>query len=245
MRLIYVSDLHLRAEDDETGRRFLNFLREVPRKGDSLVLGGDIFDLMVGAKSTYLRKYPRFFERLSQLVRGGTIVYYLEGNHDFHLQGLLPPEVHLKTDDFSLDWNGKKIWITHGDMIDPEDRGYRLLRKVTRSLLFKLLLKCVPGFVVDAIGAWSSRQSRKYHDVFEIGERRGRRLRELFFAFSSDRIAQGSDFVLAGHSHLPDQKQIDSGGRRGEYVNLGFSNRFLPFASLTEGANSFVIDHYL
>lgn len=244
MRLIYVSDLHLREETDDAFRRFLDFLREVPGDGDTLVLGGDIFDLMIGAKQTYREKYAGFFRRMESLIERGTVVYYLEGNHDFHLHGLVPGGVILKTDDFSFDWGGKKIWVTHGDMIDPEDKGYRLLRRITRSLPFEIFLKSVPGSAVDAIGAWSSRQSRKYHDVYEMSGERSLRLRELFYSFASEKVGEGYDFVLAGHSHLEDKRPVAAKGRKGEYLNLGFSASFLPYAALAEGAESFSVRRY-
>lgn len=244
MRLIYLSDLHLCSEADESCRRFLSFLREIPGAKDTLILGGDIFDLVIGNKKIYRKSFPGFFQQVSSLIKGGTQIYYLEGNHDFHLRGLLPPEVTLKTDDFTVEWGGKKIWITHGDMIDSEDHGYRILRGITRSLPFKVLLKFIPGSAVHLIGAWSSRQSRKRHDVYDISDERSRRLRDLFYTFSMNRIGNGYDFVLAGHSHLDDQKHLAAGGRKGEYLNLGFSRLFLPYAILTEGAQSFTVKRY-
>lgn len=239
MSLLYVSDLHLRAPDSKKCTRFAAFLREVPATGDTLVLGGDIFDLLVGDKKHFREKYAVIREELQALAAKGVEIHYLEGNHDFHLGSFLPG-AKIQADEFPLDWGGKKIWVAHGDMIDPEDTGYHFLRKTTRSPPFRVFLSLVPGALVGAIGDWSSRQSRKYHDIGDISSARRERLRALYKSFSETKIAEGYDFVLIGHSHIADQLRLG----RGEYLNLGFAEDQIPYGVLAQGADSFAVKKY-
>jgi UDP-2,3-diacylglucosamine hydrolase len=243
MRLIYVSDLHLRDLSEEKTQRFVAFLKSIPSAGDILILGGDIFDLLIGNKAFFRRKFQDVCVALAELKAKNISIHYLEGNHDFHIRDFFSGLI-THPEEFQLEWQGKKIWIAHGDLIDPEDRGYRFLRFVTRSLPLRLLLLLIPGAFLDAIGRWSSRQSRKYHDVYEVSEERKQRLQKLYSEFAKSKIAQGSDFVLVGHSHLEDQLSLESGGKKGEYLNLGFSAKEIPYAVLLPESKSFSVKKY-
>jgi UDP-2,3-diacylglucosamine hydrolase len=218
-------------------RRFCSFLAQFPARGDFLVLGGDIFDLFVGNKPAMQRKFADVLSSVRGCAERGVEVHYLEGNHDFHLSGVFghQEKLHFHADDFELVAGGNRIWISHGDLIDHEDHGYRFLRAATRSLPFRVFLWAVPGQAVEAIGSWSSRQSRKYHDSEKIDKAGQGRLRALYLEFARAKIRAGFHHVLVGHSHLRDQIAVSEGKLSGEYVNLGFSSDLLPFAVLEAG----------
>lgn len=241
MRAFFLSDLHLRSGDDDASRRFARFLREVPAAGDTLILGGDIFDLFVGNKPVFRRKFAEVLASLCALAGRGVRVYYLEGNHDFHVRGVFgeEPGVKVRADEFSLEWQGRRLLISHGDLIDPEDRAYRLLRAVTRHPLFRAFVCLFPGAWIDAIGNASSKKSREYNHTDAGGEAGRARLRRLYLDFARAKVAEGFDHVLVGHSHLRDQITIEAAEKTGEYVNLGFSARELLYACLEEGAPAF------
>lgn len=241
MRVFFLSDLHLRSGTDDASRRFARFLREVPAAGDTLILGGDIFDLFVGNKPVFRRKFAEVLAALGALAGRGARVYYLEGNHDFHVRGVFQgePGLEVLTDEFSLDLHGKQILVSHGDLIDPDDHGYRLLRKVTRHPLFRAFVGIFPGAWINAIGNASSKKSREYNHTDAGGEAGRARLRKLYLDFARAKVAEGFDHVLVGHSHLRDQVVIETPDKTGEYVNLGFSSRELLYACLEPGAQAF------
>jgi UDP-2,3-diacylglucosamine hydrolase len=230
MHFLFTSDLHLQDGNTPQSERFIRFLNEVPQSGDVLVLGGDIFDLFVGNKSIFQTRFSKVLEAIQSLIIKGVRVYYLEGNHDFQFNGTIPESENFKIlkNDFSLEVFGKKIWISHGDLIDPEDRGYRFLRWFTRTPFIQILIKILPGNLIDMVGNRSSQSSRKYNDR-RVNDKTKKRLRSLYFAFADQKIAAGFEYVLVGHSHIKDFRK----NLGGYYINLGFSAEHVNFAQIS------------
>jgi UDP-2,3-diacylglucosamine hydrolase len=237
VKIFYLSDLHLRSPEEPRAQGLCRFLEIFPQAGDVVIFGGDIFDLFVGNKAVLRQRFADILLGIAGCASRGVEVHYLEGNHDFLLQGVFGDQagVHLHDGDFSLEKEGVKIWVSHGDLIDPEDRGYRFLRAVTRSLPFRLFLAAVPGSLVGALGEWSSRQSRKYNNAETIDHGRREKIRALYLDFAKARISSGFRHVLIGHSHLPDHVSLSGSGNSGEYLNLGFSSSGLDYAVLEAG----------
>lgn len=244
MRIFFLSDLHISHGLDSASTRFEAFLRELPKTGDALILGGDVFDLFIGDKEVFRQKFAGVISAIRVAAESGVTVYYLEGNHDFHIGAVFNglPGLNIKTDEFNIALGGRKITVSHGDMIDPEDTGYRFLRFITRHPLFKLLIRVVPGSWIDGIGNRSSHKSREYNSAARDANQD--RLRGLYLGFARAKVREGSQHVLVGHSHLRDQVLIEEDGKSGEYVNVGFTPGPLAYAVLENGAENFSIKEY-
>lgn len=239
MSVFYVSDLHLGSGAGPAAVRFVDFLRRKPVAGDVLLMGGDIFDLYLGDKRVFREKYANLLAAIALAAGRGVRVVFLEGNHDFHLEKVFRAcGAETYPESFGLILQGRRIWLSHGDRIDPEDRGYHLLRFVTRSWPFRCLLHFLPGSWIEWIGGASSRTSRQYNRTDRLGPERKARLRELFLGYARERVSEGWQHVLVGHSHLRDQVSLGEGG---EYVNLGFVADHLPYAVLEPGSSAFAL----
>ncbi len=245
MNVFFVSDLHLTSDDPQAINRFASFVKTLPQPNDVLILGGDIFDLFIGAKEIFQAKFHRALEAIRQAAQGGVKVYYLEGNHDFYLAKVFADHqnIEVRAEDFPLELNGKKFFISHGDRIDPEDTGYHFLRFVTRSGWFRILVDIVPGVWIERIGNRSSQESRKYNNPQKGGPENQQRLRALYLDFAKEKIREGAQHVLVGHSHLRDQILVEEGGTKGEYLNLGFSSDLI-YGVLGGGADRFQVKKY-
>ena len=226
MSVFFLSDLHLRSPRDRVAQLLLKFLRELPGQGDTLILGGDLFDLFVGNKTAFTEPFAELLKEIRELSPKGVEVHYAEGNHDFQLKDVFEPRVKIHADSFALEVAGKKIWVAHGDRIDPEDRGYHLLRFVTRSMPVRALIDHLPNKVLRGLGEWSSRQSRKYNNADRLEPYVIARTKKLFRDYAKARWSEGYDWVFLGHSHLADH------WREGEksYINLGYSDEALLYA---------------
>jgi UDP-2,3-diacylglucosamine hydrolase len=241
MRVFFLSDLHLADGESSSTKRFEKFLRKEPSAGDLLILGGDIFDLFVGDKEIFRRRFEGVLSAINSLPDRGVTIYYLEGNHDFHLAGVFSPEVNLVENAFSVSVNGRDIWVAHGDLIDPDDRGYRFLRWFTRLAPMRWLVRALPGAWIDGIGRKSSAESRKYNNTDRGGGASQERLRRLYLEYARGKAVGGYRHILVGHSHLLDQISLPEGG---EYLNLGISAESLVYGLLGEGKEAFEIKHY-
>jgi UDP-2,3-diacylglucosamine hydrolase len=241
MRVFFLSDLHLTDGQGPRTKRFENFLRAELGAGDLLILGGDIFDLFVGDKEVFRRRFEGVLSAINGLGARGITTYYLEGNHDFHLAGVFPPEVNLAQNAFALNVNGRDVWVAHGDLIDPDDHGYHFLRWFTRLAPLRWLVGALPGAWIDGIGRRSSHESRKYNNTERGGSANHQRLRRLYLEYAAAKIKDGYRHVLVGHSHLRDQIFLPDGG---EYLNLGTAADTLVYGLLDDGKEAFEIKHY-
>jgi UDP-2,3-diacylglucosamine hydrolase len=243
VKAFFFSDLHLETGTTEAAQRFTRFLLSEPRKADLVLLGGDIFDLLVGNKALFRERFAPVIAAMKEAAARGAHVHYLEGNHDFHFASVFAGQsnIHVHTADFEVRAaSGRRIFVSHGDLIDEADKGYRFLRAFTKNPLFRGFVFTLPGQAVDFIGSHSSGASRKY--TTGRGENEGTdRLRKLYLEFARARTQEGFQHVLVGHSHLQDHIPIEVGNHQGEYVNLGFSADLLRYAVLEEGRKAFAL----
>ncbi len=223
MRRLWVfSDLHLENLESELGRALLRVLSQPEGPGDVVVFAGDVFELWVGGSRYFTAKFAAFSDALRALIKKGVCVWYIEGNHDFHLSKVLPAGVGVAPGEVVLDLQGPgevrhRLLIEHGDLADREDRSYRAMRGILRSAAVRVLSGCLPGKWVQACAALLSRPAhRKVTDLPEhwSAERR-ERLRSVYRGHARLRRDQGFDWVVLGHCH-----DLDEWG--GFYWNMGY-----------------------
>lgn len=223
MRLFVLSDLHVLGADDPIYASLLRLMREQVRAEDVLVLAGDIFDVFVGDKPIFLRRYEAFVRELENLSARGVEVHYIEGNHDFLVRKAFGriPGVTVHPRDASVQLRGARFYFAHGDLVDPADFGYRALRAFFRSPMIRVAAKVLPGSVVDRIGQASSKTSGCWSRR-ELPPERLEAVRKLFRNFAAQTLAQGYDYVIMGHCHDLDEMAFQIEGRTGRYINVGF-----------------------
>ncbi|MCM2264055.1 MAG: UDP-2,3-diacylglucosamine diphosphatase [Desulfuromonadales bacterium] len=215
MRAVFLADAHLRNSADANYRALLAFLAEQEGRTDLLVLLGDICEFLVGCRQVPFPAYVPLFDALERLQRRGTRLVYVEGNHDFHLAACFrhrfPCQVMPEGGAVELD--GTRVLITHGDLANPADRGYRLLRAVLRSSPVHLLIRLLPPAWLWWIAERSSQASRRGRD----DKRQRWPARDILTAYAQTHFAAGYQAVVTGHFHQPFQEQL----AEGELIALG------------------------
>jgi UDP-2,3-diacylglucosamine hydrolase len=215
---VFLSDVHLRKPRGISYRNLLSFLRSLDEKVKSLVIVGDLFDFWVGDIKLQETRFAELFGVLDSLVRRGVEIVYCEGNHDFNLGPRITERLKLKvaTTDAELHLGAVAIYTAHGDMINPNDIGYRMLRYVFRTFFSRWLIKVLPEIIFVWLANFASRSSRKYTDI------RGDNSKEkIYQAFAEQKIASGYDMVVIGHTHRPLKTGLHHENRHGYLVNLG------------------------
>jgi UDP-2,3-diacylglucosamine hydrolase len=226
MRLLVVSDLHIRGSHDPLYSSLLSLLREEARTGDELILAGDVFDLFVGDKLIFKSRYGEFFEAVRDACERGVKLYYIEGNHDFLIRkafrGL--PGFSVHTHHVEIAQDGKRFFIAHGDTVDRKDYGYRALRLFFRSPVMRSFIRVAPGEWIDWIGRTSSDASRGKKPLLtaDLPRERAERLRKVYRNFAVEKFGRGYDFVVLGHCHDLDEMTFRLGERIGQYINVGY-----------------------
>ncbi len=195
MKAIFLSDAHLRHPQDKNYQLLLNFLNQ-QKDLDALFLLGDIFEFWLGYKHLVFTVYIPLLEKLRQLSQSGTKLFFVEGNHDFHLGPYFTEtlECTVIPDQQLLDWDGKKILISHGDLL-KSDRNYQRLRSFWRSWPIKVLSRIIHPDLVWSFALWLSNKSSKNSPGNHHQDPT-----PYLIPFSE---TSNSDIVVCGHFHHP------------------------------------------
>jgi UDP-2,3-diacylglucosamine hydrolase len=237
MRLWVFSDLHLHDPQSAFYHSFLKILDEPKNAQDHVVFAGDIFDVFVGNSSYFRLKYRDFFEAVQVLSTRQVKLFYIEGNHDFHIKHQFQ-DVAITFENESVQLKAETakgvrlIYIAHGDLVDESDLGYLRLRRFFRSQTIKFLTQLISGKWIEKVGELLSRSLvKKQHDLPEDWSVEDRdRLRAVFRKFAIQKQNEGSDYVILGHCH-------DFDGIFPFYWNMGFPpvhQNFLFYDSLDD-----------
>lgn len=209
MRDLFLADAHLHHPDDANYRILQDFLESQRGRIRTLFLLGDMFEFWVGYRHVVFSPYVPMLETLRRLREAGTRIVCVEGNHDFHLGSYFAETLgcRILPDGGDVDLDGKRVFIAHGDLVNPDDRGYRLLRRTLRSAPMRLLMSLAPPDLTWRIAHRASRESRKKH-----GANRERWVpAEIVRAHARHRFAEGYEAVVTGHFHAPLLEQKPEG----------------------------------
>ena len=214
MRALFLADAHLRRPADNNYRTLLTFLDDQRGRTDMLVLLGDIFDFWIG-NGKVIAEHAPVIEALERLRGQGTQLVYVEGNHDFHLGPVFTERLGCRVlaDGGLLELDGRRIFLAHGDLVNPQDTGYLMLRRFFRSSLVKLLVHRLPSSLLQRFARLASRESRKTTSA----KRHRWPVEELLIPYAIKQFDAGHQVVVTGHFHQPFHARLPEG----ELVALG------------------------
>ena len=223
-KAFFVSDLHLGSVEEPKCLLFLKFLDQlIFQKATHLFLVGDVFDLWLADHQYFIDKFSPVVTMIKKLVDAGVEVHYFEGNHDLYLkdfwQNQLGVIVHENIEYFRL--ANLTIRVEHGDLIDPEDRGYRFLRWFLRTPVMQVFSRQMPGSIVAKIGEKASAKSRTYtSEIKTISTEIA--LEKLHKYAAKEYLKKPFDLLISGHIHEQDDYSFTvAEGKTARSVNLG------------------------
>ena len=147
----------------------------------------------------------------------GVQIHIFEGNHDFFLEDFFANRLgfFVYRDDASIDLDGRRFYLAHGDLVDQSNRGYLLLRKFLRSRFVYTLQKILPSRLLWRIAMITSETSKT------MWAESGKRLNDKMCRFALDVCAGRYDGVILGHSHEPLVWRFSISGEEKVLVTLG------------------------
>ena len=207
-RTVWISDLHLGTPGCQAVA-LLDFLKRVDC--DTLYLVGDIIDGWQLRRSWYWpQSHNDVVQKILRKARKGTRVVFVPGNHDefarryvehnFGGVDVVEEAVHITAD-------GRKLWITHGDLFDGVIQCAKWLAYLGDSA-YEFALKLNSGFnrarARLGLPYWSLSKYLKlkvkravsYVSDFEVAVAREARKR-------------GLHGVVCGHIHHAEMRDID------------------------------------
>jgi UDP-2,3-diacylglucosamine pyrophosphatase LpxH len=130
-KTIIISDVHLGTKNSKA-KELVRYLKK--NTCDRLILNGDIIDSWRLKRSgKWKKKHTRFVRVVIKMMQKiKTEVIYVRGNHDDFLDTMIPMEIGNFTikKDYILQSNGKKFYITHGDVFDSITTNLKWLAKL-------------------------------------------------------------------------------------------------------------------
>ena len=206
--LIVVSDVHIRDPQDSQAKKLIALLdAAIATPPKAFVLNGDIFDFFFGWSSFFRHKYAEIFLRLERLAEKGTIVWYVEGNHEFCMEKMPRSRVQYM-DGFGgvLRFDqGIGVLVAHGDLM-RYDPWYFTFRRIIRSHLLSSIAIALPQRLLDTLTAWFAKTSRKKDKYRSLNHDSILQSARQFLTSSN------AQHLIFGHFHYPYDEKSSNGG---------------------------------
>jgi UDP-2,3-diacylglucosamine hydrolase len=222
-KIYFFSDLHLGAPNAAESllreKKAVRFLDEIKKDAKAIFLVGDLFDFWYEYKKVVPKGYVRILGKLAELTDAGIAIHFFVGNHDMWMNNYFQKELNIPVyfEEKEFEFNGKKFLIAHGDGLGPEDKGYKMLKKIFRNPLCQWLFGIFPPQLGIGLANYFSRKSRAKTGNTEekfMGEEK-----EWLLMYSKEMLQKKHfDYFIFGHRHLPLDITLNENSH---YINLG------------------------
>ncbi|MCD6292374.1 MAG: UDP-2,3-diacylglucosamine diphosphatase [Deltaproteobacteria bacterium] len=157
-----MADAHLRDPEDQAYRDLLAFLRNLPDNLDNLFILGDFFDFWHGFKAVVFSPYVPILTALEKISKNIKISFFA-GNHEISFGPYLKNLGSCYENQCIVELDGQKIYLAHGDRLNPDDYTYRIWCAILRNPLTLTLINSLPAALVWKIAECLSHGSRSYN----------------------------------------------------------------------------------
>ncbi len=218
VEIAVISDVHLGTYGCHA-KELLKYLKSIKPK--TIILNGDIIDIWQFSKRYWPESHMKVLRKLMKFIVEGVQVYYLTGNHDEMLRKFA--DMHMGTfhlqNKLVLELDGKKAWFFHGDIFDVTMQHSKWLAKMGAIGYDSLIL--INSFVnwgLTLFGrqkmSFSQKIKAKFKDAVKFINSFEQTAAELA-------IEKGYEYVVCGHIHQPEIREIATEEGRVKYLNSG------------------------
>ena len=214
MRTLFISDVHLGSRHSQAGKllKYLDFVKDY-YKPDKLYIIGDFIDGWKLKRGWYWNDESTLvIRKILTLVKRGTEVIYIAGNHDEFLREFMNDDHQFELGSIKFvdeaiheTADGRKLLVVHGDKFDISvkyAKWFVKLGDIGYSFLLKLnqLVNRVRDWF-SCTSYWSLSKTIK-HKVKSAVNFIGH-FEEFLTKYAKEK---GCDGVVCGHIHTPDAR---------------------------------------
>ncbi len=145
MKSIFLADAHLRHPEDRSYRDLINFLKQLPDDLDRLFILGDFFEFWHGYRNVVFSHFIPILTVLKEVAEKGVKICFFAGNHEISAGPDLTEIATFYADDAIIEIDGRRLYLAHGDRLDPDDYLYHLWRWILRHKLTLKLIDLAPA----------------------------------------------------------------------------------------------------
>ena len=218
--ILVISDVHLGTYGCHA-KELLHYLKSVKPK--TVILNGDIIDIWQFSKRYWPKQHMKVIKHFMEWMSKGVKIYYVTGNHDEMLRkftGFKMGSFRI-VDKVVLDLdNDKKAWFFHGDVFDVTMQHSKWLAKLGAAGYDTLILiNRLVNFISEKVfkkGKISL--SKKIKNSVKSAVK----FINSFEQTAADiGISNKYDYVVCGHIHQPEIREIENEEGKIVYLNSG------------------------
>lgn len=222
-KVYFASDFHLGVPDQETSnareKSVIQWLEMAEKDAEAIFLVGDVFDFWFEYATVIPKGFVRLQGKIASICDKGIPVYWFTGNHDMWAFDYLPKElgVNLIREPKIFHFQGKNLYVGHGDGLGPGDYGYKFIKKVFANPFFQwLFARLHPNFGIR-MASFCSGKSRGKNPPEEYFKNEQN---EWLWVYCKELIQKHPemDYFIFGHRHLALNLPVSETSR---YINLG------------------------
>ena len=211
MKIIFFSDTHLNKKDDGKINVVENFIHNACEDADMVVILGDLFEFYHGYDGYIYPWYKNLADALKTITNKDKPVYLIEGNHEFDMGSYFESYTGIKcSKHLTIDIEGKKTFISHGDEISPFCLGKVLKSRFIYSVM-DIFGPYITWKTAMGVSIFLSKKKKPYNDKAMLAFRK----------YAQRKFDEGYDVVILAHSHISDKIEYDAGGKNKVYLNTG------------------------
>lgn len=218
VEIVVLSDIHLGTYGCHA-KELVQYLKSI--KPSMIVLNGDIIDIWQFSKNYFPKSHMKVLREIIRFASKGIPVYYITGNHDEMLRkfsGFSLGNLEI-SNKLILDIDGKKAWVFHGDVFDITMQHAKWLTKLG-SIGYDLLilLNRFANFVLEKTGQEKISLSKKIKNSVKKAVKF---INDFEITCADIAISNKYDYVICGHIHHPEIKELINEHGQVTYLNSG------------------------
>lgn len=218
--ILVISDIHLGTYGCHA-KELLHYLKSVKPK--VVVLNGDIIDIWQFSKTYWPNSHMKIIKHLINWMGKGVKTYYVTGNHDEMLrrfEGLKMGSLSIVNKVVLTLPDGKKAWVFHGDVFDVTMQHSKWLAKLgSVGYDILILINRFFNFVSEKVfNKGKLSLSRKIKESVKTAVSYINNFEKITADIG---ISNHYDFVICGHIHHPEIREISNSEGHITYLNSG------------------------
>lgn len=216
--VVVISDTHLGTYGCQAKELF-TYLKSVSPK--TLIINGDFIDIWQFSKSYFPKYHLKVIKKIIDLASKGTEVVYILGNHDEFLRRFADTtfgNIEL-TNKKIMTLDGKKAWFFHGDVFDASVQHSKWIAKLGGiGYDFLIRLNVLTNWFLTQLGKEKYSFSKKIKNNVKNAIKF---IGDFENAATELAIENEFDYVICGHIHQPQIREVESKNGNCVYLNSG------------------------
>ncbi|MBK8569650.1 MAG: UDP-2,3-diacylglucosamine diphosphatase [Nitrosomonadales bacterium] len=205
---LFISDLHLCAEQPQSMQVFLHFIQQIAPKAEALYILGDLFEYWAGDDDIDDPFNHQITDALHTLSVSGTGIHIMHGNRDLIMGQKLAQAsgATLLTDPTLLNLYGTPTLLTHGDILCTDDIDYQNFRKQVHDPAWQQQFLDQPliqrkALIAQLRARSENNKKHKSHDIMDVNLDA---VADLLRKYHYPRMIHGHTHRLKRHLHMVD-----------------------------------------